>query len=367
MRDIQKPAQSEIFFSICIPQYNRTSFLLEVCRSLAVQTFRDFEICIADDCSTDGREAELVAFLEQSGMCFIYHRQLQNMRYDGNLRTAIGLARGRYCFLLGNDDTLATTTTLAEIYADLCAYTDVGAVITNYEEFNGTRSYMRMQHTGIIGSGPAVAAQAFRNFSFISGVLLRREQAQVHATDRWDGSEMYQMYIGCRMISQGASLLAVARTVIRKDIQIAGEQVDSYAVKLQNTDRSIIERRLALSMLGRVVVDAISPALNNQLHSHLIARVFIQILVFTYPYWLIEYRRVHSWQYALGVCLGMRPRYLLEGISIAWPERLMINAVYVLASVGGLLIPAGLFGWFQEPLYRFAKAVFIRPQRKKDQ
>src|SRR4051812_15316998 len=100
------------FFSICIPQYNRTSFLIEACRSLSVQTFRDFEVCISDDCSTDGREAELGAFLQQSGMTFVYRKQERNSRYDGNLRAAIGLACGRYCFLLGNDDALASTETL---------------------------------------------------------------------------------------------------------------------------------------------------------------------------------------------------------------------------------------------------------------
>ena len=29
------------FFSICIPQHNRTSFLIEVCRSLAAQLWND--------------------------------------------------------------------------------------------------------------------------------------------------------------------------------------------------------------------------------------------------------------------------------------------------------------------------------------
>ena len=45
-------------FSICIPQYNRTSFLLEALKTLNEQDFKDFEVCISDDCSTDGRESE---------------------------------------------------------------------------------------------------------------------------------------------------------------------------------------------------------------------------------------------------------------------------------------------------------------------
>ena len=47
------------YFSICIPQHNRTSFLIEALRTLDRQTFRDFEVCISDDASTDGREADL--------------------------------------------------------------------------------------------------------------------------------------------------------------------------------------------------------------------------------------------------------------------------------------------------------------------
>src|SRR5262249_44138276 len=80
------------FFSVCIPQYNRTSFLIATCRSLAVQTFRAFEVCISDDCSTDGRERELLDFLQSSGLSFVYYKRPTNGRYDANLRSSIELA-----------------------------------------------------------------------------------------------------------------------------------------------------------------------------------------------------------------------------------------------------------------------------------
>ena len=47
------------FFSICIPQYNRTSFVIEALRALAGQSFKNFEVCVSDDCSSDGRQSEL--------------------------------------------------------------------------------------------------------------------------------------------------------------------------------------------------------------------------------------------------------------------------------------------------------------------
>src|SRR2546423_1680431 len=107
------------YFSVCIPQYNRTSFVIEACKSLQRQTFTDFEVCISDDCSTDGRSGELVDFLKSSSLTFVYHKQATNVRYDANLRSAIELARGRFAFLLGNDDSLASPTVLEEIHARL--------------------------------------------------------------------------------------------------------------------------------------------------------------------------------------------------------------------------------------------------------
>src|ERR1700686_3638620 len=99
--------ESTPFFSICIPQYNRTSFLILALRALALQTFKNFEVCISDDCSNDGRQAELEQALREFGLRYAYRQQAKNVGYDGNLRTAISLASGCYCLLMGNDDCLA--------------------------------------------------------------------------------------------------------------------------------------------------------------------------------------------------------------------------------------------------------------------
>src|SRR5579884_1959432 len=66
------------FFSVCIPQYNRSDFLIELCKSLTEQTFRDFEVCISDDGSTDGRQADLIRFLHGSGLAYAYRLQQKN-------------------------------------------------------------------------------------------------------------------------------------------------------------------------------------------------------------------------------------------------------------------------------------------------
>ena len=148
--EIKRTSVKKPFFSVCIPQYNRTSFLIKVCESLAEQTFRNFEVCISDDCSTDGREEELIGFLEKSQLSFVYRKQEQNKRYDGNLRASIELARGKFCFLLGNDDSLNLLTTLEDLYAEIQRFAPVGVVITNYADFSTGKKFKRIKKTRII-------------------------------------------------------------------------------------------------------------------------------------------------------------------------------------------------------------------------
>src|ERR1019366_8779048 len=158
--------------------------------------------------------------------------------------------------------------------------------------------------TGSAGSGPATAIRAFRHFSFVSGILLDGPAARQMATDKWDGSEMYQMFIGCRMIAAGGRLLTIDRVCIRKNLQVPGEDVDSYASRPRIEACPIKERRLPMSKILPLVADSVMPFQNETERQRGVIRVAAQLFVFTYAFWLVEYRRVQSWRYAVGVFLG---------------------------------------------------------------
>lgn len=345
------------FFSICVPQYNRTSFLIEACRQWARQSCQDFELCISDDCSPDGRWQELADFLETSGMTYKLVRQERNLRYDANLRAAIALASGRFCLLMGNDDCPAYPQLLEELKTLLQKHPNAGVVITNYAEYGSGRVFRRVTHTGPAGAGPAVAVRCFRNFSFVSGVLLRRDRCQQNSTARWDGSEMYQMYLGCRILSEGYELVEFEKVAIRQGIQLPGERVDSYASRPKVDPCPIVERKIPLVKMGRLVYEAVRPH-SGATGAGWAAKIFVQILLFTYPFWIFEYRRVQSWKYALGVCLGMRPRWLLKDVRFSLAHSVFLRGVYLAVTIAGLLIPISLFDAYRPKLYRLAKSRF---------
>jgi len=343
------------FFSICIPQFNRTSFLIEALKSLERQTCRDFEVCISDDCSTDGRSAELLQFLDRSGLSYVFSVQPSNVRYDANLRASIALASGSYCFLLGNDDALADEDALADYQRALAGAPLVGVATSNFVDARTDAVIRRVHGTRLLPGGPHTAARVYRNFSFVSGVVLDRAQAQANATNRWDGSEMYQTYLATRILGDGSMLLYLDRVVVRMGVQVPGQAVDSVFARPRLDPCPIVERRIPLSDMGRLVADALSPSLPADKWHRYAEWVIAQLYLFPYVYWLFTYRRIQSWRFALGICLGMRPRNVTAGLHLPAGARWRLTLVYVLASLSGLALPVSLFEALKRFLARLAK------------
>ncbi len=87
--------------SVCIPTYNRKSYLKETLDSVFAQTFKDFEVVIVDDGSTDGTE-EMVKSL---GLPIRYCWQ-ENSGDAAARNKLIELAEGKYISFIDSDDLL---------------------------------------------------------------------------------------------------------------------------------------------------------------------------------------------------------------------------------------------------------------------
>jgi glycosyltransferase involved in cell wall biosynthesis len=87
--------------SVVLPTYNCERYIAECLESILSQTFRDFEVLVIDDCSTDST----VAIVEGFGDCRI--RLLQKPLHSGytrSLNLGIDCARGEFLARIDGDD-----------------------------------------------------------------------------------------------------------------------------------------------------------------------------------------------------------------------------------------------------------------------
>lgn len=87
--------------TVCIPTFNRRHWLNRAVASVLSQSFRELELLIVDDASTDDTR-EFVHSLNDSRVR--YYRQKENVGVARNWGTGIDLACGQYVALLMDDD-----------------------------------------------------------------------------------------------------------------------------------------------------------------------------------------------------------------------------------------------------------------------
>jgi len=87
--------------SICIPTYNRKDYLRETLDSVLAQTYKDYEIVIVDDGSTDGTED----MIKELGVPVTYYWQ-ENCGDAAARNKLIELAQGQYISFVDSDDLL---------------------------------------------------------------------------------------------------------------------------------------------------------------------------------------------------------------------------------------------------------------------
>ena len=92
--------------SIIIPTFNRVILLKRAIDSVIAQSFKDFEIIIADDGSKDNTFDLVVEF--QNKFENIRYLRHSNRKLPINLNTAIQTSIGKYITFLGSDDEYKT-------------------------------------------------------------------------------------------------------------------------------------------------------------------------------------------------------------------------------------------------------------------
>ncbi|MCD7904422.1 MAG: glycosyltransferase family 2 protein [Clostridiales bacterium] len=102
----RRELKREPLISVCMPVYNpEIKWLKRAVDSILKQSYENWELCIADDASTDGSVKDFLKSLTDSRINVIYRKENGNISKATN--TAAEAARGDFIALLDNDDELA--------------------------------------------------------------------------------------------------------------------------------------------------------------------------------------------------------------------------------------------------------------------
>lgn len=105
--------------SIVLPVYNGERFLRASIDSVIAQTYRNWELLVVDDCSTDSTAAIVDEYVQRDPR-IKYFRNEVNLRLPRNLNRGFSLARGDY-LTWTSDDNVFRPTALEKMYNALKA------------------------------------------------------------------------------------------------------------------------------------------------------------------------------------------------------------------------------------------------------
>lgn len=88
--------------SICIPTYNRKKYLKETLESVFAQSYKDFEVVIVDDGSTDGTRD----LIENTGLENLRYHWQENQGESAARNKLVELAKGDFLTFIDSDDLL---------------------------------------------------------------------------------------------------------------------------------------------------------------------------------------------------------------------------------------------------------------------
>jgi len=113
--------------SVIIPTYNRAALVVEAVESVLLQTWKELDIIVIDDGSSDDTQARLAQF---AGKIRVIHQA--NAGVNAARNHGIALARGEYIALLDNDDLWLDYKLEAQQFL-LNRYPDVAFIFSNFQ------------------------------------------------------------------------------------------------------------------------------------------------------------------------------------------------------------------------------------------
>jgi glycosyltransferase involved in cell wall biosynthesis len=131
--------------SICIPAFKHIDYLQRLLDSVAIQTFRDFEVVITDDSPDDQIERLIKNF--NKDIEIHYYRNEKALGTPENWNEAIRKAKGIWIKLMHNDDWFTSENSLQIFYENIQRYPEAVffySAFQNVDQESGKKEPVRM-------------------------------------------------------------------------------------------------------------------------------------------------------------------------------------------------------------------------------
>jgi len=188
--------------SVLLPVYNGEKHLKEAIDSILNQTYKDFELIILDDCSTDNT-ANIIKSYEDDRIVYIYNEK--NLRIAASLNKGISLARGKYIARMDADD-IALPERFQKQYEILEHFPNIDIVNIRFNIMSENGENIRNYKYNISPSSDALKYLIYIDrFICHPGVMIR---AKWYHNFKYNTNDIFYNIEDCdlwiRMISNGA-------------------------------------------------------------------------------------------------------------------------------------------------------------------
>lgn len=177
--------KSNKLLTIAIPTYNRAKFLKIGLEKLLLQIEGNenlIDLLVSDNCSEDDTKKIVENFIHQ-GYPIRYNRNLENLGMDGNFAYCFNNAKGKYIWILGDDDYLVDGT--IDQIISIIGKDDYGLIHLNTSEFR--------KENKVYDSAQDFLNKVNINITFISGNIVNREAVQKVSFDNYEGTLLSQL------------------------------------------------------------------------------------------------------------------------------------------------------------------------------
>ncbi|WP_407725160.1 glycosyltransferase family 2 protein [Ruminococcus sp. JL13D9] len=120
--------------SIVLPVYNGEKYLAQSIESVLNQTYKNFELIIVNDCSTDSSEEIILKYKSQDDR-IVYIKNEANSKLPKSLNNGFAIAKGEY-FTWTSDDNMYHIDAIDTMVGFMEQHTDVGLVYCDFNMIN---------------------------------------------------------------------------------------------------------------------------------------------------------------------------------------------------------------------------------------